>query len=389
MPWAMWVLIGVLGISGDAVRLDGTQATGEVQSLSAQSLELVTSAGPVSVPVADLQTLRLKGASSSADPLEVSLVEGSAIAATGIAVAEGKLKFSGGPLDGQSLATERVHAIRLAPGKNGLLPIWQEMREKVSPSDLLIIHKGETLDFVAGTIGTIDDMSVALIARGREVKVAREKVFGIVYATHQRASGSPLCELELTNGSRIRAQSVLFNTTQATITTTFSAEIVVPLDSLQSIDFALGRITPLIKTLTRETYPYEKDFLKVRSHQILTSSGKKAPMKLGGKPYAEGLVVHPETKLEFTLNRQYRRLRTLVGIDETNADRANFQPVVHLQLLADGKSVFDQDIRWDQAPIPVDIDLTDVRRLELVTKSQDGKTGPSRLVDLADAKLIK
>lgn len=389
MAWTTWVLLLSWHLTGDAVRLDGTQATGDVKSLSTTSLDLETSAGPVSIPLAELQTLRIPGESITTDPLAVTFVEGSVVQSTNVAVTTGKLTFSGGPLDGKSVSVEQLHAIRLGPAEATLLPAWQEMQEKVSQSDLLIIRKGDALDFVTGTIGTIDVMSVSLLARGREVKVARDKVFGVVYATHPRVPGAPQCELELANGSRLRAKSVIFESGNATFTTAFAASLSVPVDSLRSLDFALGRITPLMKALTRESYARDSAYLKVRNFQILTSTGMKAPLKLGGQAYPDGLVVHPETKLEFTLNRQYKRLRTLVGIDETISDRANFEPIVRLQLFADGKSVFDQELRWDQAPMAVDLDLNDVRRLELVTSSRDGKTGPCRLLDLADAKLIK
>jgi hypothetical protein len=79
----------------------------------------------------------------------------------------------------------------------------------------------------------------------------------------------------------------------------------------------------------------------------------------------------------------------VIGIDENASERARFEPVVLVQIMADGKSVWEQSVRWDTAPVSLDLDVADVRTLEIVTSTEDGKIGPLRHVDLADAKLIK
>ena len=97
----------------------------------------------------------------------------------------------------------------------------------------------------------------------------------------------------------------------------------------------------------------------------------------------------PRQSSNSPLNRQYRKLRTIVGIDENATERSRFEPIVNVQILADGKPLWEQTVRWDAAPVSLDLDLANVKTLEIITSTTDGKIGPLRHVDFADAKLIK
>jgi hypothetical protein len=374
----------------EATRLDGQKQSGELNGLSATSLQLQSTSGAVEIPIRDLQELKL-GSTAPAAPLQLQLVDQSTLGGETLSVAAGILTLESAELGSLKIPTERLRSLLLSPLEAAQGPAWEEMKAKVSQSDLLIVRKGENLDFVGGTIGSIDEQSVAVISRGREVKVPREKVAGVVYATHPIVPGSPTCEVVTARGSRLRAKSVVIQDGRAQLELVGIPAIGIPAESLQSLDFALGRIQPLMKALSRQTLPtgVSESVVAIRSHAYSPNSFEKVPLKLGDKTYNDGLLVHPQTKLEFTLNRQFRKLRAIVGIDENSTERGRFEPVVQVKILGDGQPIWEQTVRWDAAPVSLELEVANVRTLELQTLSEDGKIGPLRHLDLADAKLIK
>ncbi len=381
----------LLGLPVDAIRLDGQRTSGELKALTAAALQIEGPSGPLEIPVTELQEVRLTATGGTPAPQLVRLTDDALLAGETVTIVAGKLTLVSAELGTLTLPTEKVHSVLLAPLDAAQLAAWEEMRKKVSQSDLLIVRKGENLDFVGGTIGSVEAGAVTLIARGREVKVPREKIVGIVYATHKIVTGSPACEVATGNGSRLRVKGIEIQEGQARLNLTSGIELKLPFAALRNLDFGLGRIVPLMKTLTRQTLPpgISEMTVAVRNYALLPSTLQKVPLRLGNQPYSDGLLIHPQTNLEFTLNRQYRKLRTVVGIDENASDRGRFEPVVLVKILADGKLLWEQSVRWDAAPVILDLDVVDVRTLEIVTSAEDGKIGPLRHVDLADAKLIK
>ena len=381
----------LLGLPVEATRLDGQRASGELKGLTATALQVEGTSGPVEIPVSELQEVRLSATGGTLAPQQVRMTDEALLAGETVTISAGDLTLESAELGTLKLPVDKVHSVLLAPVEAAQRAVWEELRMKVSQSDLLIVRKGENLDFVGGTIGSVEAGAVTLISRGREVKVPREKIVGIVYATHKIVTGSSACEVATSNGSRLRVKGIEIQEGQAQLILTSGTELKVPVAALRSLDFGLGRIVPLMKALTRQTLPkgVSEATVAVRNHALSPSTLQKIPLRLGNKPYSDGLLIHPQTKLEFTLNRQYRQLRTVIGIDENASDRARFEPVVLVQILADGKSVWEQSVRWDAAPVSLDLDVANVRTLEIVTSAEDGKIGPLRHVDLADAKLIK
>jgi hypothetical protein len=87
-----------------------------------------------------------------------------------------------------------------------------------------------------------------------------------------------------------------------------------------------------------------------------------SPLKLGGVRYDRGIVVHSKALLAWNLDGGYTRLRALVGIADIVADQGDCAA----GLVADGKELWHRDsVKGGDKPIPLDLDLTGVRRLEL------------------------
>src|SRR5690606_31622265 len=85
---------------------------------------------------------------------------------------------------------------------------WNELRARNPKGDLLVIRKGDILDFLEGTVGTIDDKTIKFLLDGDEIPVKREKVFGIVYGGRKPSNEKPVCEITLAGGDLLKVKSV-------------------------------------------------------------------------------------------------------------------------------------------------------------------------------------
>jgi hypothetical protein len=98
------------------------------------------------------------------------------------------------------------------------------------------------------------------------------------------------------------------------------------------------------------------------------------PLLLGGVRYAKGISVHSAATLEWNLGGGYVRLRALVGIADLVAPEGDCT----VALFGDGKDLWHRDrVRGGEPPLPLDLDLHGVQRLEL-------KVGLGERYDIGD-----
>lgn len=111
----------------------------------------------------------------------------------------------------------------------------------------------------------------------------------------------------------------------------------------------------------------------------------ESPLRLGGVRYERGVAVHSQARLGWTLNGGYTRLRALTGI----ADLVGDQGDCAASLLVDGMVVWSRDsVRGGEKPQPIDLDLTNAKKLELKVDYGARYDIADHFV-LADAYLIK
>jgi hypothetical protein len=157
------------------------------------------------------------------------------------------------------------------------------------------------------------------------------------------------------------------------------------------VDFGLGRVKYL--TDMAETATYEpvglvtsEDVQKVRKN--MNSLG--GSLKLGKATYARGLWIHSGTILKYRLNREYRRLQGVVGMERSSDSCARLSPAVHVTILGDGKALLEGDFAWSGEPQPLDLDVAGIRDLEIRVQPANKETlGACEHLAIADARAIK
>jgi hypothetical protein len=86
-------------------------------------------------------------------------------------------------------------------------------------------------------------------------------------------------------------------------------------------------------------------------------------LRSGGRLWLKGLGVHSAATLTYALDGPYRRFQAELGIDDSTGGRGS----VIFRVLLDGQAKYTSGpIRGGMAPVPVSIDLSAAKRLELV-----------------------
>jgi hypothetical protein len=91
-------------------------------------------------------------------------------------------------------------------------------------------------------------------------------------------------------------------------------------------------------------------------------------LRCGGRLYPLGLGVHSAARLSYQLDKPYRRFQSELGIDDSTAGRGS----VRARVYVDGQQRYaSETIRGGDAPLPISVDLTGAKRLDLIVDFAD------------------
>ncbi|MFN5299501.1 MAG: NPCBM/NEW2 domain-containing protein, partial [Planctomycetaceae bacterium] len=110
------------------------------------------------------------------------------------------------------------------------------------------------------------------------------------------------------------------------------------------------------------------------------------PLTLGGRVYARGLGIFPQTRLKYRVAGEYSRFRAVAGIDDL---APRLKTSVKLQVLADKRSLFEAELAPGEAPKVLDLDIAGARDLEILVDFGADQLNIGDFLDLADAKLTR
>ncbi|HVW02165.1 MAG TPA: NPCBM/NEW2 domain-containing protein [Planctomycetaceae bacterium] len=403
MSWTCWALLcAALGADLPAVEvqtLKGEHYVGRLASLNDSDLNLVEAQqagqpagtdGKLKLSVTDLLEVRFpdtKPAEAAPEDFTVTLVDGSRLSVSAYSVAGAKAKLTDARLGDLSLAANAISHVRLGAAEPKFLDAWTPLLEKESKRDLLVLRKGEVLDFLAGVIGDVDDKTVKFLVDTDEVPVKRERVYGLIYRRPAGALKSS-CQIDLAGLDALHAKKLSFDgeTWQATLAQ--GPQVKLPAGQLRTLDYSLGRLRYLSQMEPREVkylryfddgnarfdWPYQRD-----------RGFEGEPLKLNGVQYTRGLAIHSYTQLRYRLGGDYRRFSAVMGIDDSvRGENGN----VNVTILGDGKELFRGPVKDADAPRNLDLDVAGVRELEITVDFGENIDIADRL-DLADCKVIK
>jgi hypothetical protein len=109
------------------------------------------------------------------------------------------------------------------------------------------------------------------------------------------------------------------------------------------------------------------------------------PLQFNGRRYDRGLGLHSAQRIEYALDRRFKRLRAIVALDESAGPLAD----ATLRISVDGRELARMEhLRAGQAPQQLDVDLANADRLLIELDSANNADIQDRL-DLLDASLLR
>ena len=384
------VLLAVLAAPQvEVASFQGEPRVGEWRGLADGRVSLSIAGKDESIPLSEVLEVRFRGELAKLDKpaAVVSLWNGSKLGAAQTQIVDKQLRLTSTTLGDLSMPQSEVASVRFSD-RFDEDEQWVKLVEKESKSDLLVIRKEQTLDFLDGVVVEVTDKTVKFLLDGEEVSTRRDKVFGLIFARRSSNLKPPAIRLELTNGDVLMAAAVSSTDKGISATTASKAEVVLPLEQLKRIDFSLGKLRYLSQDPPRDvkyTRGIQDGPAFVQDRAFYAPDLKP----IGLRAFSRGLCIRPQTSLRYRLGGEYRRLQAIVGIDESVKDGGGD---CDLTISGDGKQLLKLRITSRDAARPIDLDVTDVVVLEIVVGFGGDATTNVDLgdnLDLADAKLIK
>ncbi len=359
--------------------------TGDVLALDARQVRLLVAGVEQEVPVDQLLKIdwdQPEIPRTGAATLLMS--DGSLFKGTGLVCDGLQTQWNSAAFSRVSVPFAQLKAVLVSPLEVKFTDQWLSLLQKESADDMLVIRKGDVLDFLPGVITEYNEQEVHFLYQGNEIPVKWDKIFGMIHPRKVSVPAGVLCHVETAAGDKVAVQKVTLAGQQLKLEQGKNVSLDLPLESAQSLDFSLGRIVYLsdLNPEGAEHTPYF-DTIWVFQRDKTNING---PLRLGGERYAKGLWIHSKTRLTYRLAGEYSRFQSLVGIDDAVAE--NGLGHVQLQILADDKVIFEKEVAAFDEPLPLDLDLRGVRFLQVIVDFGKGLDIGDHLV-LGNARLIK
>jgi hypothetical protein len=388
MNWLPLVLLSLLSAPPvEVVPLQGEPLLGEWRELNDARVTIGQGTKEVAVPLSDVLEIRLRSEPAKLDKpaAVVSLWDGTKLGVMRSQIVGQRLTVTSAMLGEWSAPRTDVASIRFSD-RFDEDEQWLKLVERVNKSDLLVIRKEQTLDFLDGVVVEVTENGIKFLLDGEEVTTRRDKVFGLIFAQRSNSAKPPAVRLELSNGDVIMAKSV--SSAGASLVASAATAVKIPLPHLKRIDFSQGRLRYLTQDPPRDQ-KYTRGIQDGPAFVVDRAFYAPELKPIGSRAYSRGLCIRPRTSLKYRLGGEYRRFQAVVGIDESVKDGGGD---CDLQILGDGKPLLKLRVTARDAARPIDLNVEGVVTLEIIVDfGEDAKShvdlGDN--LDLADARLIK
>lgn len=404
MIGTLWLcmLIGFQGPPAPTVSVEsvgGTPRSGTLVALNTEQITLESEGKPTEIPLRDVlaviaQPPRVEEATDT--KAWIRLVDGSQLEATSYTVKDRVATMQFGD---QSLScdTRQIHSVRFHPPTAELDPSWNEIVRGGGSGDIAVLRRSSTsLDQLEGVFHDISAESIEFEYDEQRIAVKHAKLEGIIYY-HAGAQENlkAVCELVAVNGNRWQVKSLELAASAIKLSTPCGLNVEVPLTQLSRLDFAAGNVAYLsnLEFEVAECVPFIATRLSPERVLQLYAPRKDASFEGSGlwlgegnhvTQYTKGLSIHSRSLLVFRLAEPYRKLTAVVGIDSRLQGGGN----VVLVIRGDNRELFRQAVSGQQPPLELDLNIENVRRLEILVDFGETLDVADHL-NLCNARVIK
>ncbi len=372
--------------------LDGRRLEGSLVEWKPDQLTLATSEGRPSVALRSVLDIKRVGsvATTEKPSVWVTLVDGSTLLATAYTVRSGQASLT---LTGDvkvTVATRFIEHIRLREHSGVWAQQWNDILKAERTGDVIVVRKEDTLDFVSGAAGDIDDETVQFQIDGEKIPVKRPKVEGVLYFRAARPElPASICRAQLDGGSVIAIATVTVTNGVLSLRTPSGIELTGPAAYVSRFQFNVTYLSDLpseketvhpflTSTDDRTRAAYARFFQPQRNRAL-----DRGPLKLSNRTYDKGLALPGPSEVVFRLGEEYAALQGVVGIDDSARPLGD----VRLLILGDDQPLLDTVLTGRMPPLDVNVKLKGVRRLKIVVNCHGDEVGDR--VNFCDIRLVQ
>ena len=377
----------------EAVPTDGPAVSGELLAIAGEGVSLSAPAGaPEEVRFAfdSLAELRFPAAAGSAarPDAAVTLRGGSTLPVAAVTLEDGELAATTPGLGSFTTPGRAVRAIRFRPLAGADLERWEELVGSNPDGDLVVVRRGERLDRLVGSVGGVGEETVTFLLNGSEIPLPRGRAnfIGLIFRATP-VDAKPRAVVKPHVGGELRAAQLSADASGALAVTLIDGPtLTLPAAGVAAVDFASGSATPLSELPTREpsetTLGWADDPWPVGRDRNLEGE----PIRIAGRSFERGLVLHAPAELTWKLPKGTARLRATAGIED--ARRSLGVGEVTLTISGDGRELFSGRLTHADEPVELDVDLTGVRTLAVAVGVGDDPFAGDHLA-LGNARITR
>lgn len=397
----------------EVLALDGTKQSGTLDEVNEQEVTIRDANAFHTLAIKDVQAIKFSGAGAEPAALPavwITLVDGTVLQAQSYRVADGSSEVV--LLEGTqiSIPTNRLRHVRFKQQNPDQAEQWQRAMNVNAAGDLLVIRKGEAIDYLEGLLRNVSAESVEFQLDADWIPVGRKKVEGLVYSQAEAVEQSPgRGQLFDRTGSRIVVSQLRLDPQVLHVTTPAGIEIARPLELVDRLEFVDENVvylsdleptdvqwSPLFETPSAATISEKLRAAQLaprRDRALGATSEEDAALRLRYhhergpdeiQEYDRGLAISSRTTMTFELPADALRFKAIAGIDEREAARGDVQLVIR----GDDQVLFDATISGSQSPQSLDLDIEKVEQLTiLVDYGENGDTGDH--LNLCEARIVK
>lgn len=375
----------------DVITLEGRTITGTLSALSTQGA-VVEATKTEQFPLAELLEIRCPEVKPTPpDAMTPSYAvrwqSGALVTVMGVTLTTNSAKLNHRALGEITLPRETVRSIRFGADDAVVRESWKQLHERTTKKDFLVVRKGDVLDHLDGVAGTIDANEVRFRLDGEDVTVKREKVYGVIYARREEAAAKPTAKVELAGGDTLLVKDAQWKNGEWQFGITGLAPLKASPMSVQSIDFSISKFQ-FLSAMEPRDYEYISWFGDRTFEYQRDRDFDGRPLRVGDRTFPRGLAVHSKTELKYRLGGDFRRFKSIVGLDP----KLPLGPAygdAHVTVRGDGKVLFEGDFVSGQPPETIDVAVDNMSELEIAVDYGRDKWDLGDRVHFGDAKVVK
>ena len=369
--------------TGDSAQFelsDGSSIEGRLKSIDGDLVTVESDGKEKVLPCETLVVIRSQTSSRPEGPVNlVTLVDGSLLHCKSVVSADRKLQLTTENECQFNIDSRVVDFVQFQATAGQQNSLWRDLLAEEREGDALVVNRDKKLQMVDGIIGNISDKSVSFTAGERSADVKRERLAGLLfYRRYSDKQLPPKFIVELTDGSKIRAQSLATAEAKVMLVSMCGAEMSLGVDAISNINFSEGRAvwltnvdpasnnwSPLLasssvlaKLKEFSIARFDRDFSGNPLEMLVLNEETGSRVR---RSYSRGIAIKGGGKLSYVVAQQYQKLTGLVGFDPS----ANSAGVVKFVIQVDGENQLEEVLKAAEMdrPLAIEVDLSGASRI--------------------------